>query len=51
MTVRQLVVYNEIKKFDDHPWLDIVSKCDLLQESLVLSATDDVDNTDLNLAR
>ncbi|XP_024192190.1 nucleolar GTP-binding protein 1 isoform X2 [Rosa chinensis] len=48
----QFVIYNEIKeKFGDHLWLDVVSKCDLLQESPVLFATDNGDDNDLDLAR
>ncbi|XP_061997713.1 nucleolar GTP-binding protein 1 isoform X2 [Rosa rugosa] len=48
----QFVIYNEIKeKFGDHLWLDVVSKCDLLQESPVLFATDNDDDNDLDLAR
>lgn len=48
----QFVIYNEIKeKFGDHLWLDVVSKCDLLQESPVRFATDNGDDTDLNLER
>ncbi|KAL6130494.1 hypothetical protein ACLB2K_068873 [Fragaria x ananassa] len=48
----QFVIYNEIKeKFGDHLWLDVVSKCDLLQESPVIFATDNDDDNDLSLER
>ncbi|KAJ4829265.1 hypothetical protein Tsubulata_049236, partial [Turnera subulata] len=41
----QFGIYKEIKgRFADHIWLDVVSKCDLLQESSVLFITED-DNT------
>ncbi|CAN0900427.1 GTP-binding protein 4 [Linum grandiflorum] len=41
----QFVIYKEIKeRFRDHLWLDVVSKCDLLQGSPVLYITDDVDD-------
>lgn len=50
--VMQFVIYNEIKeKFGDHLWLDVVSKCDLLQESPVIFATDNDDDNDLSLER
>ncbi|KAJ4825855.1 hypothetical protein Tsubulata_023370, partial [Turnera subulata] len=41
----QFGIYKEIKgRFADHIWLDVVSKCDLLQESSILFITED-DNT------
>lgn len=48
----QFVIYKEIKeRFSNHLWLDVVSKCDLLQESPVVYVTDDSDAHDLELAR
>ncbi|KAL2514075.1 P-loop containing nucleoside triphosphate hydrolase superfamily protein [Forsythia ovata] len=39
----QFVIYKEIReRFPDHLWLDVVSKCDLLQESPVVFITDNV---------
>lgn len=47
----QFVIYKGIKeRFCDHLWLDVVSKCDLLQESPVVYATD-VDDNDLELEK
>ncbi|CAN1310299.1 Nucleolar GTP-binding protein 1 [Linum perenne] len=40
----QFVIYKEIKeRFRDHLWLDVVSKCDLLQGSPIFYITDDDD--------
>ncbi|XP_021831850.1 nucleolar GTP-binding protein 1 isoform X2 [Prunus avium] len=48
----QFVIYKEIKeRFSEHLWLDVVSKCDLLQKSPVLFATDKGDDSDLELER
>lgn len=48
----QFVIYKEIKeRFSNHLWLDVVSKCDLLQESPVVYVTDDSDAHDLELTR
>ncbi|RXH93257.1 hypothetical protein DVH24_013833 [Malus domestica] len=48
----QFVIYKEIKeRFGEHLWLDVVSKCDLLQKSPVLFATDNGDDSDLKLER
>ncbi|KAL5566122.1 hypothetical protein UlMin_029286 [Ulmus minor] len=48
----QFVIYNEIKeRFSDHLWLDAVSKCDLLKDSPVVFITDNIDNSDLELAK
>ncbi|KAF3445324.1 hypothetical protein FNV43_RR10500 [Rhamnella rubrinervis] len=47
----KFVIYKEIKeRFCDHLWLDVVSKCDLLQESPVVYITD-VDDDDLELEK
>ncbi|KAH0640459.1 hypothetical protein KY285_037045 [Solanum tuberosum] len=46
----QFVIYKEMReRFSSHIWLDVVSKCDLLQASPVIFATDDcnVDNFEL----
>ncbi|KAK3037791.1 hypothetical protein RJ639_030710 [Escallonia herrerae] len=38
----QFIIYKEIRgRFDGHLWLDVVSKCDLLQESPVVFITED----------
>ncbi|KAB2626932.1 nucleolar GTP-binding protein 1-like [Pyrus ussuriensis x Pyrus communis] len=48
----QFVIYKEIKeRFGEHLWLDVVSKCDLLQKSPVLFATDNGYDSDLKLER
>ncbi|CAB4269373.1 unnamed protein product [Prunus armeniaca] len=48
----QFVIYKEIKeRFSEHLWLDVVSKCDLLQKSPVLFATDKGDDSNLELER
>lgn len=48
----QFIIYKEIKeRFPDHLWLDVVSKCDLLQESPVLFITEDADDNDLKLSK
>ncbi|CAN4117396.1 unnamed protein product [Withania somnifera] len=46
----QFVIYKEMReRFSSHIWLDVVSKCDLLQATPVIFATDDcnVDNFEL----
>ncbi|KAL2491378.1 P-loop containing nucleoside triphosphate hydrolase superfamily protein [Abeliophyllum distichum] len=48
----QFVIYREIReRFPDHLWLDVVSKCDLLQESPVVFITDNGSIDHLELAR
>lgn len=48
----QFIIYKEIKeRFPDHLWLNVVSKCDLLQKSPVLFITDDADDNDLELSK
>lgn len=48
----QFIIYKEIKeRFPDHLWLDVVSKCDLLQESPVLFITEDANDSDLKLSK
>ncbi|MFS8022950.1 putative nucleolar GTP-binding protein [Helianthus anomalus] len=40
----QFLIYQEIKeRFSSHLWIDVVSKCDLLQESPVFYITEDAD--------
>jgi len=39
----QFITYNEIKeKFSGHLWIDVVSKCDLLQDPPINFVADDV---------
>ena len=48
----QFMIYKEIReRFPDHLWLDVVSKCDLLQDSPVLFITEDVNDNDLELSK
>ncbi|CAI9764705.1 unnamed protein product [Fraxinus pennsylvanica] len=48
----QFVIYKEIReRFPDHLWLDVVSKCDLLQESPVVFITEDGNVNHLELAK
>ncbi|WRX16176.1 Nucleolar GTP-binding protein 1 [Theobroma cacao] len=48
----QFVIYKEIReRFDNHLWLDVVSKCDLLQESSVVFITEDGETNHLELAK
>ncbi|EXB70708.1 Nucleolar GTP-binding protein 1 [Morus notabilis] len=48
----QFIIYKEIKeRFSDHLWLDVVSKCDLLQDSPVLFITEDADDNDVELLK
>ncbi|WCJ23078.1 P-loop containing nucleoside triphosphate hydrolases superfamily protein [Euphorbia peplus] len=43
----QFVIYKEIKeRFSDHLWIDVVSKCDLLQEPSIDSITEDSNGDD-----
>ncbi|ESR58732.1 p-loop containing nucleoside triphosphate hydrolases superfamily protein [Citrus sinensis] len=47
----QFTIYKEIKeRFSDHIWLDVVSKCDLLQTSPVAYVTEDEDSEHLEMA-
>ncbi|CAI0447622.1 unnamed protein product [Linum tenue] len=46
----QFVIYKEIKeRYSNHLWLDVVSKCDILQGSPVFFITDD-NNAEVNAA-
>ncbi|CAI9764704.1 unnamed protein product [Fraxinus pennsylvanica] len=46
------VIYKEIReRFPDHLWLDVVSKCDLLQESPVVFIPEDGNVDHLELAK
>lgn len=48
----QFVIYKEIKeRFGDHLWLDVVSKCDLLQNSPVVFITENYNPDHVELAR
>ncbi|XP_057979073.1 uncharacterized protein LOC131165366 isoform X3 [Malania oleifera] len=48
----QYIIYKEIReRFSNHLWLDVVSKCDLLQNSPVVFVTEDGDSDHLELAR
>ncbi|KAL7233829.1 hypothetical protein ACSBR1_017441 [Camellia fascicularis] len=48
----QFVIYKEIReRFSSHLWIDVVSKCDLLQESPVIFITEDSNADHLELAR
>ncbi|XP_059301725.1 uncharacterized protein LOC132053643 isoform X1 [Lycium ferocissimum] len=50
----QFVIYKEMREsYSSHIWLDVVSKCDLLQASPVIFSTDDgnVDNFELERYR
>lgn len=48
----QYIIYKEIReRFNDHLWLDVVSKCDLLRESPVVYITEDSNNDDIELAK
>ena len=48
----QFVIYKEIReKFSNHLWLDVLSKCDLLEESPVVYVTEDVNCDDYELAK
>ncbi|XP_009770734.1 nucleolar GTP-binding protein 1-like [Nicotiana tabacum] len=48
----QFVIYKEMReRFSSHIWLDIVSKCDLLQASPVIFATDECNIDDVELVR
>ncbi|XP_055808783.1 uncharacterized protein LOC129877320 isoform X2 [Solanum dulcamara] len=48
----QFVIYKEMReRFSSHIWLDVVSKCDLLQVSPVIFATDDCNSDNFELVR
>lgn len=48
----QYIIYKEIReRFNDHLWLDVVSKCDLLRESPVVYITEDSNNDGIELAK
>ncbi|EEF35900.1 nucleolar GTP-binding protein, putative [Ricinus communis] len=48
----QFVIYKEIKeRFSDHLWLDVVSKCDLLQESSMIFNAKDNNNDHFEMVR
>ncbi|XP_021897965.1 nucleolar GTP-binding protein 1 [Carica papaya] len=48
----QFKIYREIKeRFPDHLWLDVVSKCDLLQAPPTLFNTEDGDSDHVEMAR
>ncbi|XP_076913516.1 nucleolar GTP-binding protein 1-like [Bidens hawaiensis] len=48
----QYLIYKEIKeRFSTHLWIDIVSKCDLLQESPVFYITEDAEADDSELQK
>ncbi|XP_034694221.1 nucleolar GTP-binding protein 1 isoform X2 [Vitis riparia] len=48
----QFFIYKEIReRFSDHLWIDVVSKCDLLQESPIIFNTEDVSADNPELAR
>lgn len=41
-SILQLIIYKEIReRFKDHLWLDVVSKCDLLQSSPTILIEDE----------
>lgn len=41
-SILQLIIYKEIReRFKDHLWLDVVSKCDLLQSSPTILVEDE----------
>lgn len=41
----QFLIYQEIKeRFSEHLWIDVVSKCDLLEESPVLYVTENAED-------
>ncbi|XP_071939208.1 uncharacterized protein [Coffea arabica] len=46
------VIYKEIReRFSNHLWLDVLSKCDLLEEPPVVYVTEDVNCDDYELAK
>lgn len=48
----QFVIYKEIKqRFSNHLWLDVVSKCDILQEAPVIFIMEDSDTDNPELER
>lgn len=50
--VEQFTIYKEIKeRFSDHLWLDVVSKCDLLNDTPVVFITEDSDTDSVEMAK
>lgn len=48
----QFMIYKEMReRFDNHLWLDVVSKSDLFQESPVVFITEDGEADHLELAK
>ncbi|KAK6119997.1 hypothetical protein DH2020_046237 [Rehmannia glutinosa] len=48
----QFIIYNEMKeRFADHLWLDVVSKCDLLNDTPVVFITEDSNADNFELAK
>ncbi|PIA32585.1 hypothetical protein AQUCO_04400050v1 [Aquilegia coerulea] len=48
----QYIIYKEVReRFSNHLWVDVVSKCDLLQKSPVDNITEDGDEDSLEMAR
>ncbi|XP_047323724.1 nucleolar GTP-binding protein 1 [Impatiens glandulifera] len=48
----QFLIYKEMKeRFSGHLWLDVVSKCDLLEESPVFFSTEKSDDGDVELIK
>ncbi|KAL3621713.1 hypothetical protein CASFOL_034373 [Castilleja foliolosa] len=48
----QFIIYKEIKeRFGDHLWIDVVSKCDLLNETPVFFVTEDSNADNFELAK
>ena len=42
----QFITYKELKeRYSEHLWLDVVSKCDLLEESSTVSTSEGIDDT------
>lgn len=45
------MIYKDIKqRFDDHLWVDVISKSDLMQDSPVAFVTEEVDTDDYEMA-
>ncbi|GFP85848.1 nucleolar GTP-binding protein 1 [Phtheirospermum japonicum] len=50
--VQQFIIYKEIKeRFGDHLWIDVVSKCDLLNDTPVVFITEDSNTDNFELAK
>ncbi|XP_031382875.1 nucleolar GTP-binding protein 1 isoform X2 [Punica granatum] len=48
----QYMIYKDVKeRFDDHPWVDVISKSDLMQGSPVAFVTEEVDADDNEMAQ